>query len=149
MKYKRVLYSNNFTKEIRNRLRIIKFDKVKSKKNNVFYVYFASESDAEYAMKACKQLQNVTIKPFVSIPSLSTKEKETSTSSSSASSITRTIQPKVKLMTRYLAPNSCEIRQLFESVESCLNAMNVVKCTFDEICEKHRKIENFFLFFFV
>ena len=159
MKYKRVLYSDHFTKEIQKQLRITKFDKVKSKKKNVYFVYFASESDAEFAMKTCKKLQNVTIKPYLSYTSMSGTKKKTQSSitvinhkpSTTTTTTTKKLnQPKVKLMTRYLPPNSSEIGQLFESIDSCLNAMNSVKCTFDDIYQIHRKIKtkkNFILFY--
>ena len=131
MKCKRVLYSDRFNKDIQNQLRIIKFDKIKSKKSNVYFVFFATESDAEYAMKACKKLHNVTIKPYLSYTSLST------TTTTTAKQIS---EPKIKLTTRYLPPNSSELSQLFESIDSCLNAISAVKSTFDEIYQLHRKI---------
>jgi len=132
MKCKRVLYSDRFTKEIQNQLRITKFEKVKSKKNNVYFVYFESESDAEYAVKRCKKLKNVTIKPYVSYSSISATEKHTQ--SSSTTTTTKKInQPKVQLTVRYLPPNSSEVSQVLESIDSCLNAINSVKCTFDQI----------------
>lgn len=135
MKCKRVLYANQLTKDIQQQLRIIKFNKIKSKKNNVYYVYFASQTDAEYAMKACKQLNNVTIKPYISYASsILPTENETPSSSST--------QPKVKLITRCLPPNSSETHQLLQSIDSCLNAMNAVKSTFDEISQQDLQEKN-------
>ncbi len=156
MKCKRVLYSDRFTKEIQSQLRITKFEKVKSKKNNVYFVYFASESDAEYAMKRCKKLKNVTIKPYLSYSSISATEKDTQSSITvihqtppplTTTAITKTAevnQPKVKLTARYLPPNSSEVCQLLESIDSCLNAISSMKCTFDEIYQMQSM--NFIIF---
>jgi hypothetical protein len=114
---------------MRNKLRIIKYDKIKSKNNNVYFVFFASEEDAEYAQKACKRMSNITIKPFQS-KSTTVPPKETTTTS----------QPKIKLIARHLAPNSLEIKQLLESIDCCFNAMNIVKGTLDEVGQLPRKI---------
>ena len=150
MYYKYVLYTEQLTAQMRTRLRIVKYRKIQSKKNNVYFVDFASKEDVQYAQKACKRMQNVTIKPFnqtkpstsVTIPSQET------TSSSMTTVVEKTItaaiettipQVKVKLLSRCLPPNSLETRQLLESIDACLNAMSIVKHAFDEICQLHRK----------
>ena len=52
MKYKRVLYTDRRIQNMQDTLRIIKYDKIKSDKKNVYFVYFSSEEDAEFACKA-------------------------------------------------------------------------------------------------
>ncbi len=64
MKYQRVLYTSEFTDELKKKLRILRYDKRKSLKGNVYYVGFSSEEDAQYATKLAKKLPNVTMKPF-------------------------------------------------------------------------------------
>lgn len=147
MKFKYVLYTARVTETIRTKLRIVKYHKIKSKKNNVYFVGFASEEDAQYAQKACKHIQNVTIKPFQSksSPIITTLPETTTTNiTSSMTSSPSTVQTgkfaaKIKLVSRHLPPNSLESRQLLESIDACLNAMNIVKQTFDKIIQLHRK----------
>ena len=64
MKYQRVLYTKKFTSELKTKLRIVSYEKRRSLKGNVYYVSFASDSDIKFADRACKRLQNVTLKPF-------------------------------------------------------------------------------------
>ncbi len=64
MKYQRVLYTKEFNDELKKKLKIVRYDKRKSKKGNVYYIGFISEADAEYATKLAKQIPNITIKPF-------------------------------------------------------------------------------------
>mgnify|MGYP000277126254 CR=1 FL=1 len=64
MKYQRVLYTKNFTAELKAKLRILSYDKRRSLKGNVYYVSFASDTDIKFADRACKRLHNVTLKPF-------------------------------------------------------------------------------------
>jgi hypothetical protein len=64
MKYQRVLYTSEFTDELKQKLRILRYDKRKSLKDNVYYVGFSSEADAQYATKLANKLSNITMKPF-------------------------------------------------------------------------------------
>ncbi|CAF1684516.1 unnamed protein product, partial [Rotaria sp. Silwood1] len=63
-KYQRVLYTSEFTDELKQKLRIVRYDKRKSLKGNVYYIGFSSESDAHYATKLANKLPNLTVKPF-------------------------------------------------------------------------------------
>jgi hypothetical protein len=63
-KYQRVLYTSEFTDELKKKLRILRYDKRKSLKGNVYYVGFSSEEDAQRATKLANKLANVTMKPF-------------------------------------------------------------------------------------
>lgn len=62
--YQRVLYTSEVTDELKAKLRILCYNKRKSLKDNVFYVGFASETDAQYATKLANKLPNITMKPF-------------------------------------------------------------------------------------
>ena len=64
MKYQRVLYTNNFSTELKSKLRIVAYSKRRSLKGNVYFVSFASDADVAYADRACQRLRNVTLKPF-------------------------------------------------------------------------------------
>jgi hypothetical protein len=80
MKYQRVLYTSEFTDELKKKLRILRYEKRKSLKSNVYYVGFSSEADAQYATKVANKLSNITMKPFqpkttkVSSPKQSTNQ---------------------------------------------------------------------------
>ena len=149
MHYKHVLYTERLSEEMRTKLRILKYRKIKSKKNNVYFVDFATAEDAQYAQKACKRIQNVTIKPFEpksstamitphqTVPSVTVVVAEKQTTAIAAHS--QFPQAKIKLLSRCLPPNSSETRQLLESIDACLNAMTLVKHTFDEISQSPRK----------
>ena len=121
MKVKRVLYTDRFTADLRTKLRIIKFDKMKSQKNNVYAVYFASKEDAEYACKTSKRMIDVTMMPFQSKPSIVVSKEKT------------TPPTKITLTARYLPPNAPEIQQILENLAACLNTMHILENTFDEI----------------
>jgi hypothetical protein len=66
MRYQRVLYTDEFTPELKSKLRIVSYNKRRSLKGNVYYVSFALDADIKYADRACKRLRNVTLKPFQS-----------------------------------------------------------------------------------
>jgi hypothetical protein len=64
MTYRRVLYTNKLTEQLKLRLRIMSCDKRRAYKGNVYFVYFASDADMQYADQAAKWLRHVTLKPF-------------------------------------------------------------------------------------
>jgi hypothetical protein len=64
MKYQRVLYAQELNNVLKKRLRITRYDKRKSKKGNVYYIGFSSETDAVYGSKLAKRIPNISIKPF-------------------------------------------------------------------------------------
>lgn len=66
MKYQRVLYTKNFSAELKSKLRIASYHKRRSVKGNVYYVNFACDADITYADRICKRIRNVTMKPFQS-----------------------------------------------------------------------------------
>lgn len=122
MKIKRVLYTQEWNEQIRLQLRITNFNRLTStdSKKQIYTIYFDSEEDAEYAMKKCRRMRNITIKPY---------------------------QMMMKLNERHLPKNAIEVQQLQESLQTCLQSMHSLGETFHTIQQRttnadhHRSIE--------